>query len=596
MGGRKRLLRWANGFALANVTLLALVGLRYLWYYSPLAPWVGWTYAGLAFVGHLSALAYIPLLLLVPVMLLTPWPRLVLPIAVVLSSILLSFLLLDSLVFAENRYHLGVLTFSMLEPQTWAFLSLYFLLGVAVEAMVASWIWKRTAHGPGRWIGWGVALGLGGCLLSSNLIHAWAEAHYYAPVTGFTRYLPLYQPRTDKGLVKLGLVNRTRAREQGVAAALGWSTERGLNYPLAPLRCEPPSPKLNVLLVVIDAMRADALISAIAPKMSDLAQDAIRFDAHYSGGNSSRSGMFSLFYGLPATYWDAFGSLTQPPVLMDLFQKYGYQLGLFASAPVYRAAALDRTALARVPNLRLQTISPYPGSSGADRAVTEEWLDWLDRRDPARPFFGFLYYDAAVVLEPPANYPSVVPVPPGASTQARRAARYLTAVHYVDSLLGRVLEDLRRRKLLESTVVIVTSDHGMEFDENGLGFAGHGTAFSELQMHTPLVMRWPGRRAERIAHRTSHNDLAPTLVTDLFGCTNPPSDYSSGHSLFSGVKWDWLIGASYEDFALIEPDRVTVVFPSGYEIRDGNYKLVTNQTLPRDLVRAAMHEMSRFYR
>jgi len=596
MGGRTRLLRWSNAFALANVALLAIVGLRYLWYYSPLAPLVGWTYAALAFVGHLSALAYIPLLLLVPVMLVIPWPRLVLPSAVLLSSVLLSFLLLDSLVFAENRYHLGVLTFSMLEPQTWAFLSLYFLLGVAVEAMVALWIWKRTARLPGRWIGWGVALGLGGCLLASNLIHAWAEAHYYAPVTGFTRYLPLYQPRTDKGLVKLGLVNRTRAREQGVAAALGWSSDRGLNYPLAPLRCEPPSPKLNVLLVVIDAMRADALTPAIAPKMSDLAQDAIRFDAHYSGGNSSRSGMFSLFYGLPATYWDAFGSLTQPPVLMDLFQKYGYQLGLFASAPVYRAAALDRTALARVPNLRLQTISPYPGSSGSDRAVTEEWLDWLDRRDPARPFFGFLYYDAAVAIEPPENYPSVVPVPPGASTQVRRAARYLTAVHYVDSLLGRVLDDLRRRKLLQSTVVIVTSDHGMEFDENGLGFTSHGTAFSELQMHTPLVMRWPGGRPERIAHRTSHNDLAPTLVTDLFGCANPPSDYSSGHSLFSGVKWDWLIGASYEDWALIEPDRITVVFPSGYEIRDGNYKLVPHPTLPRGLVRAAMHEMSRFYR
>lgn len=596
MSARRRLLRWANGFALANAALFAIVGLRYLWLYSPLAPLPGWTYAGLAFVGHLSALAYAPLVLLAPVMLLIPWPRLIVPLAVSLASILLSFLLLDSLVFAENRYHLGFLTFSMLAPQTRAFLVLYVVLGAVVEGMVALWVWRRIARHPARRLEWYAPLALGVCLLASNAVHAWAEAHYYAPVTAFTRYLPLYRPRTDRGLVRLGLVDRTSAREQGVTASLGWSTNRGLNYPLAPLRCDPHPPLPNVLLVVIDAMRADAVVPAVAPRTVELAQDAIRFDAHYSGGNSSRAGMFSVFYGLPGTYWDAFSNLTQPPVVMDLFRRNGYQLGLFASAPIYRAAALDRTALARVPNLRLETVSSYKGSSGWDRAITEEWFGWLDRRDPSRPFFGFLYYDAAVSMEPPDNYPSVLPVLPGASTQMRRYARYLTAVHYVDSLLGRVLDDLQRRHLLESTVVIVTSDHGMEFDENGLGFTGHGTAFDALQMRTPMVIRWPGRPPARISHRTSHNDLAPTLVTELFGCTNPPSDYSSGHSLFSGVAWDWLIGAGYEDFAVIEPERVTVVLGSGYEIRDGSYRLVPNPTLPRDLLRSAMHEMSRFYR
>jgi len=201
-----------------------------------------------------------------------------------------------------------------------------------------------------------------------------------------------------------------------------------------------------------------------------------------------------------------------------------------------------------------------------------------------------------VAIEPPDNYPPVVPVPPGASKQVRRYARYLTAVHFVDSLVGGVLDDLERRKLLDRTVVIVTSDHGMEFDENGLGFTGHGTAYSDLQMQTPLLVRWPGRPPGRVVRRTSHNDVAPTLLTGVFGCANPPSDYASGYDLFSDKQWDWLIGASYSDYALIEPDRVTVVFPAGYEIRDRNYRLVPNPTLPRAGLRAALHEMSRFYR
>src|SRR3984893_943219 len=144
MTPRRRLLRLINWFALLNAALLALVGLRYLWYYSPLEPVVGWSYAVIAFLGHMSALAYIPLLLLVPLLLLAPQSR--------------------------------------------VFVALYFFVGVAVDAMLAGWVWKRTARPTPR-LGWYLALGLGCCVLASHLAHAWSESHYYAPVTAFTRYL-----------------------------------------------------------------------------------------------------------------------------------------------------------------------------------------------------------------------------------------------------------------------------------------------------------------------------------------------------------------------------------------------------------------------
>jgi membrane-anchored protein YejM (alkaline phosphatase superfamily) len=598
VSARRRLLRWGSWFAVLNAALLGVVGLRYLWYYSALQPRIAWIYAILAYAGQMTALGYIPFLLLVPVMVLVPRPQVVLPLGVLLASVVLSFMVLDSLVFAENRYHVGVLTFLLLAPLTWAFLALYFLVGTAIEAMLALWVWKRSAVPSRRRVGRYLALGLGICFVASHLIHAWAEAHSYVPVTAFTRYLPLYFPLKDsRRMARLGLVDEARAREHRLVAALGRPPEGELRYPLAPLRCEPRRPSLSVLLVVIDALRADVLSPDAAPRLAQFAQGAIRFDAHYSGGNASRAGMFSLFYGLPATYWDTFADLGRPPVLMDLFRRYDYQLGLFSSSPVYSwVVGLDRTALARIPNLRLETISPHRGSAARDRILTDEWYDWLDRRDPSRPFFGFLYYNAAAAFEPPDDYPPAVPIPPGASEWVRRHSRYMTAVRYLDSLVGRVLDDLERRKLLERTVVIVTSDHGMEFDENGQGFRGHGTAYSELQMHTPMAVRWPGRPPGRVLRRTSHNDVAPTLLTELFGCTNPPSDYASGWSLFSDGQWEWLIGASHLDFALIEPDRVTIVRPNGYEIRDRNYRLVPNPQLPDAGLRAALAEMRRFYR
>jgi membrane-anchored protein YejM (alkaline phosphatase superfamily) len=596
MSARRRLLRWGSWFAAFNAALLAVIGLRYLWYYSALTPSFAWVYAVLAYIGHLAALAYVPFLLLVPVMLLLPRPGLILTLGVTLGSVALSLLLLDSLVFAENRYHLNVLTVVMLAPLTWAFLALYFLVGAAIEAMVAVWVWKHSAHPPRYRVGRYLAVVIGICFLASHLIHAWADAHNYVPVTAFTRYLPLYFPlKATRRMAKLGLVDQARVRQHREIAALGRPPDGELNYPLAPLRCEPRQPMLNVLLVVIDGMRADALETGLAPRLVEFGQRAIRFDAHYSGGNSSRAGMFSIFYSLPATYWDTFADLARPPVLMDLFRQYRYQLGLFSSSPVYSwVVGLDRTALARIPDLRQETIAPR-GSGERDQVLTGEWYAWLDRRDPSRPFFGFLYYNAAVAFEPPRDYPLAAQIPPGASEWVSRHVRYLTAVRFLDSLIGGVLDDLERRKLLEGTVVIVTSDHGMEFDENGLGFTGHGTAYSELQLHTPLLVRWPGRPAGRVTRRTSHNDMAPTLLTGLFGCSNPASDYASGHSLFSDSQWSWLIGASHLDFALVEPERVTVIRPNSYEIRDRGYRLMQNPELPQDLP-AALREMRRFYR
>jgi membrane-anchored protein YejM (alkaline phosphatase superfamily) len=71
---RRRLLRWSSWFAVANAALLAVIGLRYLWHYAALGPSAAWVYAVLAYVGHLSVLAYMPYLLLVPVIVLLP-PR-----------------------------------------------------------------------------------------------------------------------------------------------------------------------------------------------------------------------------------------------------------------------------------------------------------------------------------------------------------------------------------------------------------------------------------------------------------------------------------------------------------------------------------------
>src|SRR5262249_30255541 len=156
------------------------------------------------------------------------------------------------------------------------------------------------------------------CFVAGHLVHAWATAHYDVSVTAFTRYLPLYYPLRDTGLLaRLGLIDRARARDRGVSAALDRPETGEPNHPLPPRLCERKASPLTVLRVVIVAMRSDGLTPEVAPRLSALALGSLQFDRHYSGGNSSRAGMFSLFYAIPATYFEAFAGRARPPVLMD---------------------------------------------------------------------------------------------------------------------------------------------------------------------------------------------------------------------------------------------------------------------------------------
>src|SRR5262249_33677792 len=226
--------------------------------------------------------ACVPLLvLLLPVAALVPRARLVVPLGVVLASAGAAFVVLDSLVFAENRYHLNVLTFSLLEPQTWGFLAIYFLVALAIESMLAGCRLQPAARPVPRRLGRYPALGLAACFVAAHIVHMWAAAHYDVSVTAFTRYLPLYYPLRDTGLLaRLGLIDRAAARERGVGGALERPATGQLNYPLAPMRCAARTPDLNVLLIVIDAMRADALRPEAAPRLSAFARDALDFDQH----------------------------------------------------------------------------------------------------------------------------------------------------------------------------------------------------------------------------------------------------------------------------------------------------------------------------
>ena len=228
--------------------------------------------------------------------------------------------------------------------------------------------------------------------------------------------------------------------------------------------------------------------------------------------------------------------------------------------------------------------------------MTAEWLQWMDQRSPEQPFFGFLYFDAVNDKTYPPEYGGRVVVDP-ADPMAEEFADYKTSLAFNDELVGQVIADLGARGLVDNTVVIISSDHGEEFDENSDGVKGHGSGYSRHQLGVPMLVAWPGMAPQNISHRTSHYDVAPTLMRRLLGCGNAHSDYSSGNDLYDGPGWDWLIAGSYYNYAVLEPAQITVTFPNGmYEVRDSDYRLLDRPQFNGEVLEAVMRENKRFHK
>jgi len=524
-------------------------------------------------------------------------------VAVFWMAAMISIIVLDSLLWSQSRFHINFLTLRILGSSSWIFTAVMFVITLLFEILLArrvwSWVGAARTHRGGL-----LATVITVLFVLSQGIFAWADASYYVPVTSVAQQLPVQRGFTAKQLlVKYGLVNISQSRERQLAAHMAEGLDQSgfadLNYPLVPLQCSPGKrgeSALNLLVILVDSLRSDMLGSGYTPQMDRFRQQrATWFTHHFSGGNSSRMGVFSLFYGLPPGYFSSFESLQKPPVLMDQLALNNYQMGLFSSANLYRPVALERTAFAHIQNLRMEAETPATTAWERDQIATADWLQWLDQRDQTKPFFGFLFYDAVNVKVYPPDYAGRVPLNPS-DPLPQKLADYKTAVMFDDDQVGAVLADLERRGLADNTVVIISSDHGEEFNENGDGVTGHGTGYSRYQLQVPMLLAWPGVAPQVVTQRTSHYDVAPTLMRRLLGCTNQPGDYSSGHDLYDGLRWDWLIVGSYYNYAVLEPRQVTITFPNGlYEVRDNDYRLLEQPQFNAAVLQAVMRENSRFH-
>mgnify|MGYP002777812119 CR=1 FL=1 len=299
----------------------------------------------------------------------------------------------------------------------------------------------------------------------------------------------------------------------------------------------------NVLLVVIDGLRADRLgcfgsARAQTPAIDALARSAWLFERCWTALPSPSAGKQSLLSG-------RFVAAAEPvdAALPLWFARQGYETAAFGPRrPEDHGLGPAAAAFDRLAPWGLLEGESADSSARASSAP----LEWIERCSD-QPFFLLLHGPLPLASgagpappspSPPASEASPAPapaapgdpdpIPLGVQRQGEEQ-RYAAALSRLDAELGRLLSALEAAGLREHTLVAVTASVGFELGERG-GF-GAGRSLYEEQLHVPLILSLPGKGTGRSPLLASSLDLAPTLLSAA-GLTLPGG--LDGHSLFAG--------------------------------------------------------------
>ncbi len=336
-----------------------------------------------------------------------------------------------------------------------------------------------------------------------------------------------------------------RARWQDKAADGG----AGFGAPLfsAPvlLAPRPTRRQANIVLISLDTLRSDFTGKmldgkALTPRLDALAADGVRFEQAISAYPSTTASHMSLLTGLyPATHRTVFAGTKAPedlPTLAGTLAGEGYTTAAVTENGMITAASGFARGFDSYRENKSVSIWDAMGDIETTFAEAGRWL----RSHRQERFFLFVHsYEVHDPYTPPSRHDRFVPPPPSGDRKKDNAERlrrkYAGEVGYTDQMVGHLLGELERLGLDDTTIVVVTSDHGEEFAEHGNFFHSH-TVYDEV-IRVPIILRAPGlvRPGQRIEDQLSLIDLAPTLL-DLVGIDTPKAmQGQSVSALLSGA-------------------------------------------------------------
>lgn len=591
---------------LLNVVLITFISLGFTQYFSSPVGVLDGAYQ----IGLLPAVwglyALVGLMLFLPLTFIpyAHWPLQVLAIAA--GGNLAVMVFIDSYIYDIYNYHIN-----------WFFIEAFwadeggeffdvsfktYLIFSSVAALIACaeffflWLVNRKLIVRTRFksTGWLLASLIFLNILFVNLSHSWAYAQNYMPITSLSGHVPFYFPMHSRHIAKSEVLNDMAVDTKGI-------DDSNITYPKLPMQCSQEGKKPNIIMVVLESWRADAMTQEISPNTYKLAQESLWFNDHHSSGNVTTRGIFSLMYGLAPTYMDnvVANNGVGGPVLLNQLKAQGYDFGIYPSGDITRIKLTDTSFLPVKTDVHH---GEGKDTIEKDRDVLNKMITKLNSTES--PVFGFMFFNSTHYLYyypdgyekfTPTEKPSLVDFKAGKGPEPY-LNRYKNSVYFVDDLIGKLIDELKVSGKYENTVLIVTSDHAEEFADTSATRFGHGSNFTHYQTQVPLVIHWPGKEAKQYDHRTASIDVSATLIDELLACDQPIGNYSNGDSLFDERSRDVQVMASYYNYAFVTKEGSFIQNPIGLlESKNNQDQMDPDLKLNPKAAFKALQQMKAFY-
>lgn len=175
---------------------------------------------------------------------------------------------------------------------------------------------------------------------------------------------------------------------------------------------------------------------------------------------------------------------------------------------------------------------------------------------------------------------------------------YRNCVYQTDSLIGKVLDNLEDKGLMDKTIIVITGDHGQEFNENKKNYWGHGSNYSKWQTNVPLIIFYPQMdKNKQFSHMSTHYDISPFIMKHFLGVTNEYSDFSMGYDLYDTIsRYPHIVGDHVNYGFIMKNTIITTNHLGSIDVTDKKLNELSRSSIDVKELQKAIEKKNMFYK